>query len=91
MNLETKHASIEGSIPKAGSVPTDCRTMGVFFPTSDHTFSGGGMECPQQGQMEGEGGHTVHTARSTQRRCIDEAVSVGVLAKITSTCTVKRR
>ena len=35
MNLGTKRVLIEGSILKAGSVHTDRRIMGVYFPTSD--------------------------------------------------------
>ena len=38
--------------------------------------------------MEAEGGYTVHTARSTQGRCVNRVMNEGVLA--TTTSMVKR-
>ena len=58
-DLKTRCFPIEGSILKARAVPTDCRIMGVYFPTSGqvdiygrdcmlvYTFSGTGLGCPQ--------------------------------------------
>lgn len=48
-----------------------------------YTFSGGGVEYPQQGQVE-EDGYMAHTTHDMQGRSIDRAVGGGVLTTITS-------
>jgi len=95
LNLETQRVSIEGNILKARVVPTDRRITGACFPTSEqadihsrdrtlaYTFFGGGLEYPQQGQVE-EDGYAAHASQNMQSRCIDGAVGRGILATIAS-------